>query len=154
MSKKHFAALAAGASVLLAAVWYFYKPLYYRLYPFDRIRGTVSVSVDGRKAEISPAEGVSTSDGTAHVSIKAGEYGGYSFNLYADGISRPVEVSVYHYNWWNVTRFQLECAADTQSETIDISCRYTMLSEEGTELPESFSKTVVYGNERIYIYIG
>ncbi len=154
MSKKGFTALAAGASVLLAAVWYFYKPLYYRLYPFDRIRGTVSVSVDGRQAELSSAEGLISSDGAARVSIKAGEYGGYSFDLYADGISRPIEINIYHYNWWNVTQFQLECAADTQSETIDISCRYTMLSEEGTELPESFCKTVAYDSERIYIYIG
>lgn len=155
-----------GAAVLAAAsAWYFCKPIYYRLYPFDRIRGRIQINVDGQPAELSEASAQNifrcedmsfrrNADGSADISITAGEYGSYGFGISAENFSRPIEVTVMQLNWWSVTEFDLLCDIDTAAETVRFTCGHTTIAEDGKRLGESIADTVGFSAENLRFYIG
>ena len=132
--------------LFLAAVVLFFisKPWYYRLfYPWDRITGTIHVEIDGQNYALT-AEQIVAYHGTnstaikcikkensTDVSIHAGGYGEYSFWIYLDEVSQPVEIVCYQYNWWNIRHFSLSLSVDNTENIITADCRKSCLNEEG-----------------------
>ncbi|MDE7099133.1 MAG: hypothetical protein K2O60_08320, partial [Ruminococcus sp.] len=103
-------------------------PIYYRIYPFDRIKGYIRIIID--KQTLSPESisfhnksrcddiSVKTKDNESYISIKGGEYGGYSFTIDIPEINKPVEVRVFQANWWNTTDFALTVNIDTVNNEV------------------------------------
>lgn len=97
--------------------------LYYRIYLGDRIKGTVSIFVDGKQCDISESnivfmkEGnVKIKDGKALVSMHAGEYGSYKYEI--EGITdEPVRANFFQGNWWDIVRYDISISIDTKNKT-------------------------------------
>ena len=148
--------------LFLAAVVLFFisKPWYYRLfYPWDRITGSISLEIDGKPCSISK-ESVTAFDGSDRekirvtakgesttISIHAGDYGEYSFMMAVEGVSQPLEIVCYQYNWWNVCDFNLEISVDHKSNSISFHSVSSVLNEEGQNVPEVHSLTLNLSDE-------
>ena len=132
--------------LLLAAalLWLFDRPWYYRLFYWgNRIKGTIELTVDGQRVpfemgsienpqELFPRSSVFTeSDNSVKLSIHAGDYGRYRFHIYHDALSKPIRVTVYQYNWWNVCDFKLMIDVDTNAGTVHCVSEARILNEEG-----------------------
>ena len=129
--------------------------LYYRIYPFARITGTVTVTVDSKpyvlKADsVSAEENASFietpqvrlyADGSAHVAIRAGKYGGYGFLLSVDGVEHPMHIASYQANWWNVTKFDLRVTVDTAADTVTLESAAQLIGEDGSPYHLTYSET-------------
>ena len=152
-------AVAVLASVIL---YFFFKPVFYHfLYPFDRITGIVHVTMDGEKYNLISDDvigqyefkdeinvKVSNDADGLRTSIHGGEYGPYSLTIYIDGYNDPIEVGIYQYNWWNVTKFDLDISIDSEAATIT----FTSVAEvNGTK--ENHSTTVAISDEQYVFYI-
>lgn len=127
-NRKLFLLIIAGIVTALMSFCFLYKPIYYRIYPFDRIKGYIRIIID--KQTLSP-ESISfhnksrcddisfkTKDNESYVSIKGGEYGEYSFTIDIPEINKPVEVCVFQANWWNTTDFALSVIIDTVNNQV------------------------------------
>ncbi len=146
--KKRLVIILAVIVVLITAVVVYlgfcvgYKTIYYRMYRADRIKGEITVNIDGQSAQFDEArtkecwnwncEGdFSITDRTAKVSLKAGDYGPYDFFVYVVGLDQPLQLSVWQLNWWNVKTFRLNISVDTVEKIAHITCFTTNIDEEG-----------------------
>lgn len=126
---------------ILSAICFLYKPIYYRLYFGDRIKGTVSVSVDGKAYQLQPKEiqgsdelNLTDNGNIAKLSIHGGEYGGYPICVYIDTADMDAlgfEINCFQHNWWNVTEFKLNIEIDTKQNIISYSGDYTTIADSG-----------------------
>lgn len=85
-NRKLFPLIIVAIVTVLMSFCFLYKPIYYRIYPFDRIKGNIRIIID--KQSLSPESisfhnksrchdiSVKTKDNESYVSIKGGEYGG------------------------------------------------------------------------------
>lgn len=143
MRRRKGIAIAAVILVLCSAVCILYKPVYYRLYPFDRIQGNIQVTVDGQACTLSEESFTDCrrvkpqNDGSAHIGIKAGEYGAYAFLLNIEELEQPVTVRCYQHNWWNVWNLDLQVHIDTQHNNAVISGTATDLDDHGRKNADS-----------------
>lgn len=146
--------------VLGMAACFFYKPLYYRLYTGDRITGSIRAFVDGvpvilnEDCFVSP-EGmkIQVNDFDTSVSVKHGDYGAYSFGFFIQGVNKPVQITVYHYNWWSVTDFQLTAEASTEGNIVSFAIVSTCLDNNGEEITSSRNINIDTDNEDIMLII-
>ncbi len=144
--KKRLIIILAMIVVLITAVVVYlgfcvgYKTIYYRMYRADRIKGEITVNIDGHSAQFDEArtrEGWNcegdffVTDNTAKVSLKAGDYGPYDFSVYAVGLDQSLQLSVWQLNWWNVKTFRLDISVDTVEKIAHITCFTTNIDEEG-----------------------
>lgn len=126
--RKLFPLIIVVIVIALISFCFFCKPIYYRIYPFDRIKGYIRIIIN--KQSLSPESisfhnksrcediSVKTKDNESYVSIKGGEYGEYSFTIDIPEINKPVEVSVIQVNWWNTTDFALTVNIDTVNNKV------------------------------------
>ncbi len=144
------------------------RPWYYRLGYFGpRISGTVTVEMDGevyalRAEDFSiqdqPLSGNrltvgENADGSAAVSLRAGDHGRYAFTLKLDGLDRPLLINCYQYNWWNVTRFELLIRIDRASGMVYFESAAEDLGEDGHWRSEPNSKTADLSEAQLEYYI-
>ncbi len=126
--KKLFPLIIAVIVIALMAFCFFCKPIYYRIYPFDRIKGDIHISINGQP--LSPESisfynksrcddiSVKTKDNKSYVSIRGGKYGGYSFAIDIPEMNKPIEVGIFQPNWWNAIDFFLSIDIDTVNNEI------------------------------------
>ena len=160
-SKKAWLVIIPAVSVVLVAVVCFlYRPLYYRFYFGDRIKGEVQVAIDGKAALFDEErtnehwnnEGdFSITDHTAMIALTAGDYGMYDFQIYVIGMDQPVQISVMQFNWWNVHTFCLHVAVDTNTNTAIFTYSSTNVSEAGDVYTEEGTKEVDLTQEELFI---
>lgn len=161
-------AVILAVILLLAGISYlFLKPLYYRFFYFgDRITGTISVTIDGEKYDLKGSDLFATHDNekdikigfrnqedAAAISIHGGEYGPYRLMIQIDGIDSPLEAVIYQYNWYNVSKFDLDVSIDHETETITFSSTAQVLSENGELDTENRSTTVGFSDGKCIHYI-
>ncbi len=152
-SRRRFPAFLKGAAIVLAIllllvmVLRFLTPwLYYRLYFGDRIKGNVTVTIDGEPAAIMQDTAVSSFQGledaakfravdnALYVSTRANAYGSYQFIFYVEELPEiPLRFNSYQFNWWNVTEFELYYNVDTQAQIVEYRVVHTELNETGTK---------------------
>ena len=151
------------ASVLLfvGVLFLFFKPLLYRLYPFDRITGTVCVSIDGEKNELKRSDVAVRYDNSeidvgfredfdgARISVQGGEYGPYTLIINIDGLNSPIEAVIYQYNWWNVSKFNLDISIDNANESITLTSSSNSLNENGKSVRENHSSKSAFSEKHI-----
>ncbi len=108
--------IAAGAAavVFLAVLFTQVIPVSSRFYLGSRIKGTVTLYVDGEQAALS-ADGASTRHGSItadgeklRITAKGGLYGGYTFTIDDERLGEPVTITVFQYDWHQITRFDCE----------------------------------------------
>lgn len=134
MIKKAAAALAVILAI--AAVCILGKPIYYRLYPGDRITGYLTVTVDGEAYALGSEqfEGLTSfdarEDGAAKLGIHAGEYGGYPIVLHLpfDAVSE-LQIRCFQANWWDVAKFDLHMEIQTAEQTVTATGTYSTVGE-------------------------
>lgn len=145
MKTKKGIAAAGIVLVLCAGFWYFCKPVYYRLYPFDRIRGNIQVVVDGEVCTLSEESFTDCrkvklyDDGSASIGIQAGKYGAYTFTLHPDVMEQPVTFRCFQHNWWNVRNFDVLIAIDTQQDSVAISGTAIDIDDFGRKCHDDFA---------------
>ncbi len=137
MKKKRVVIIAAAA--LICAVMCAVSPhiFWHFIYHGDRIKGTISVTIDGNDI---PAENIvfscSSEKGTENVrqdgdkiSVKAGEYGSYTITAQTNGYD--LKFRIFQYNNWNVTAFSMSYDIDTQSGKVCYCAESSGLTEGG-----------------------
>lgn len=158
------AKIALAGLLLLGILFAVSRPMYYRLGFFGkRISGTVRVEIDGAvydlEAEdfrIIPSVTIGNrlsvreqADGSARVAIKAGNYGKYAFSLQLEGLDRPIRIISYQFNWWNVTRFDLQIRVDRAAGTVSFESEAEVLDENGRWSSEPHAATLNLSDERL-----
>ncbi len=151
--RRRFPAFLKGTAIVLTillllmmALRFLTPWLYYRLYFGDRIKGEVTVTIDGEPAAILEDTAVAsfqTSENAAkfravdnelHVSARANAYGNYQFTFYVEELPEiPLCFNSYQFNWWNVTEFELHYNVDTQAQIVEYRVVHTELNETGTK---------------------
>ncbi len=141
---KTTAIILAVILLFIGIICFFYKPLYYRVYPWDRITGTIHVTIDGEEYELKNSEitasytghgkkvgnGYNNSDDGTKVSMHGGDYGPYSFFIRIEEVDSLIEAVVYQYNSWNVTKFDLDISIDHTTDKITVTSTAQVLNEE------------------------
>ena len=145
--KKLFPLIIAVIVTALMVLCFFCKPIYYRIYPFDRIKGDIEISIDGQL--FSPESSnfhnksrcddisVKTKDNISFVSIKGGKYGGYSFTIDISEVNKPIEVQVFQPNWWNKIDFYLSVDIDTENNKIMYGYDFEQNDSQSVTIGES-----------------
>ncbi len=158
-----FLLICALFTILRAAL----PTLYYRIYPFNRITGSVTVTVDGKPYSLhsdsissvedsyrnTPHTSVNA-DGSARVRIRGGDKDGYSFLLHIDGVEQPIRIGTFHYNWWAVTQFDLAVSVDTSTDTAAFRCTAKVIGNDGDWIPVEDSATVPLSDSEIHFGFG
>ena len=138
----------------------FFKPVFYHfLFPFDRITGTIHVTMNEETYNLKTDDVTGQCDFKDDISVKAregadglkisihgGEYGPYSLAIHIDGLNAPIKAVIYQYNWWNVTAFNLDISIDSAAETIT----FTSTAKVNNAM-ENHSTTVAFSDEQ-YVY--
>ena len=122
--------------------------IYFRLYPGDRVKGTITVTVDGEEYSLDEKnitvehehQGYDFKPDDGEISLKAGDYGAYDIIISGLPDIPPITVAVYQANWWNVERFDLTVAVDTKEKSITYSGKHTYIAEDGFSQSEEISK--------------
>lgn len=150
--------------LIVSAICFLYKPIYYRLYFGDRIKGTISVIVDGEAYQLQPKEiqgvdelEIDDNGNITEFSIYGGEYGGYPIFVYldtADIDALELGINCFQHNWWNVTEFKLNIAIDTKQNSISYSGDYTTIADSGKKNYDKIEKKQSLDEEYLEISFG
>lgn len=152
-----------GAVCFLTAaitVCVFVKPIRYRLYPGDRITGTVQVTVNGQPVALS-ADDVSgcdkataLPDGSTVVRIRGGGYGNYTFNVVFSDDCAPLAVHCFQHNWWSVMRFDVTIDVSAESGACTCSGVCVTLDDSGKQQSQQILQTFRRDSESFDIQFG
>ena len=137
-STKIFSVIAVLVIIGCVSAKFFMPSLFYGyIYPFSRIKGNVSIKVDGKNIPLSDC-GISCihqdKRENVHVigsrlSTRAGKYGSYKFIIEHDGIEIPFYF--YQSNGWNCEKFKLSFSVDTAKRTVSCTGWTRGLDENG-----------------------
>lgn len=148
-------------AVVLLAGWFLCKPIFYRLYPFDRITGTLTVTVDGEIyiPESSDFDGLTNfqlrEDGTSKLRIHAGEYGGYPILLHLDADAvKEIEIRCFQGNWWDVAKFDLQVNVQTDAQTVTVTGEYSTVGEDYRRSADRIDNTKPIENQTVRFSFG
>ena len=156
-------ALILAVAVLVSGILYlFFKPVFYHfLFPFDRITGTIHVTMNEEKYNLKKDDVIGQCDFKDAINVKAredadglkisihgGEYGPYSLAIHIDGLNEPIIAVIYQYNWWNVSKFNLDISIDNAAETITFASNAKV-----NDTLENHSTTVAFSDEQYVYYI-
>ena len=133
--------------VLIAGVIFSFaeKPIYYRLWYFDnRLTVNCLIKVDGKiapidKESVTASEEITVDEinGKTLLSMKGSAYGAHEMKYTVSGI--PVCIRLFQWNWWDVQNIDLTVEIDTVNKIIAYSAIHSHLSEDGTEITESYT---------------
>ena len=143
-SKKILKIIAEVLAAVIVLIALTHNPVYYRLYLGKRVKGTVQVIVDGEVYDIDESNFNVThtadkrsgkihvnSKDVAKIKFRANKYGKYAFDIVDTPVNKPISISFYQANWWNVQRFNITISIDTSSKTIDYNARVSGIKENG-----------------------
>lgn len=163
MKKKVVIAAAVVFAVIAVLLGAFGRVIYYRLYSGDRIKGDITVTLNGQAVSLEESDfsflgkggfSASSNGGSSHISIEGGEYGRYSFDIHIPDFPKTVTVHIMMYNWWNVTDFTLDIALDEAQKTAEYKYFYTYIAEDGKKLSENGSDTQDIDTDELKVRLG
>lgn len=134
------------ALLVLAATMF---PILPRFYLGNRIKGNVSVTVDGTSYDLSQLEVTSLGnynvrEKNGKISIRGGKYGKYGFRFNVPETDCTVTVSIMQWNWHQITDFDLDI--ELSSENGELSCNYA--AKTSKTYNETFKRTVEKYDEK------
>ena len=158
-----------GLTVILLCIstCLMYKPIYYRLYLGDRIKGTIKVEVDGEDYHLNhknifmrdknPGKYELNSQGIIDVSFHDNAYGSHPIDLYLPvGINNGlqlVSVNCFQHNWWNVQNFELIIKINNSENTVTYQGKYTTIADNGKQLSDIIEH-IQNQNDHLQILLG
>ncbi len=158
-NKKRLTVILSIIAVLILAVTAF--PISPRFYLGNRIKGNVSVTVDGTDYDLSQLEVTSlgsykVKEKNGKVSIRGGMYGGYGFRFNVPETDCTVTVHIMQWNWHQITDFDLDIELSTESS--GLSCYYTATTSETynntfERTTDNIEKTIEYTSEGFEIFL-
>ena len=124
----------------------FLKPslFYGYLYPFNRIKGTVEITIDGKNIPLSECEiscMKANSSEKLHISGKkiknrAGKYGAYIYIIKHD--DTEIRYYLYQSNCWNCADYDIEFIVNTSEKTVTCKGICTSLCEDGSKTTDEY----------------
>lgn len=162
MKKKKAVLIISLIIAFCISVCLLYKPIYYRLYLGDRIKGNIEVVIDDNvysleedNIKLNDSGKIKINDdGTADISIHAGKYGSYRFDISDIPIERPVSINCFQHNWWNVQTFELRIKIDTSQNLVIYEGSYTTISNDGKTRYDTIDKIQSLTDEYTEILLG
>ncbi len=154
------AVILAFAVFVSGILYLFFKPFYYHFfYPFDRITGTIHVTMNGETYNLKSDDVSGQYDFEDEINVRVrkdadglrtavhgGEYGPYSLIIHIDGLNAPLQAVIYQYDRWNVTKFNLDISIDSEEESITFT---SVAKVNGTMVNNSSAFTF---SEEQYVY--
>lgn len=163
MKKKIIAFTAVIIVALFVVIAFNYKPIYYRLYPLDRITGTYSIKLNHGRITCSEPyyeyggndNKIKLENAAENFKIRAGKYGSYKigFVIHSNDLYRitndpyflgkdDIDLSVVYFNtnWWHITNIDIEI--DIREENDEWYAFYVIAFTEPTEEGNIVSNTV------------
>lgn len=136
-------------AILLLAVTML--PIFPRFYLGSRIKGNVSVAVDGTdydlsQLEVTPLGRYKVKAKNGKISIRGGMYGGYGFKFIVPETDCTVKISIMQWNWHQITDFDLDIELSTENG--ELSCNYV------AETSETYNNTFERTTDRIENTVG
>lgn len=135
---KVFSIIAVIAVALACSTYFFLPSVFYGyVYPFSRIKGNITLTIDGRDVPLSDCEITcehSQESQKVHVNgnrikTRAGKYGGYNYKIrHGD---TEVRFYVYQYNCWNCADFDVTFNVLTSKNVVTCTGSCTSLGENG-----------------------
>ena len=133
--------------VIIAAIsTKFFKPSFFYgyIYPFNRLKGTVAITIDGKDIPLSDCkvncihrdknEKVHVSG--SKIKSRAGEYGAYIYKImYGD---TEIRYYIYQSNCWNCADYDIKFSVNTSENTISCKGIRTSLCEDGSKTTREF----------------
>lgn len=119
------------------------------MYPFNRIKGNVSISVDGKDICLSDCEISCSKSGKSEkvhvngskIKNRAGGYGKYLYTVRCDDAEFPFYI--YQANSWNCEDFDVSFSVDTAKQTVSCTGWSRGFKENGSkEEKKSLDETV------------
>lgn len=146
----------AVLAVIAAVSTKFFMPSFFYgyVYPFSRIKGSITLTIDGRDVPLSDCEITCThSDKKEKVHVngdriksRAGKYGGYNYNIkHGD---TEVRFYVYQYNCWNCADFDATFNVLTSKDTVTCTGSCTYLNKDGSESTSEIDSTLTLDYEQ------
>ena len=142
---KIFSVIAVLA-IIAAISTKFFKPSFFYgyIYPFNRIKGTVAITIDGRDIPLSECEigcSIKTVTEKLHISgnkikNRAGEYGAYQY-LIKHGDTQ-IRYYIYQSNCWNCADYDVKFSVNTSENTVACKGSRTSLCEDGSKTTREF----------------
>lgn len=161
MVKKKITLTVCIVLTLCVLVCIVYKPIFYRLYRGDRIKGSVELTIDDKPCLLEEnyflfhEDGNVKTDGTAaDISIHGGEYGKYTFEILDTPIGEPILISCFQFNWWNVQTFELSINIDTEQGELAYNGNCTTIAESGKRSSYPINGSQALDDENIKISFG
>ena len=96
----------------------------------------------------------SAENGALRVRIHGGDKASYGFTLEIDGVDQPIHIGTFHYNWWDVTQFDIAVSVDTQANTVTFRCAAKVIGSDGEWIPVEDSETVSLSDPEIRFGFG
>lgn len=147
-SQKIIISIVAVFLICTVSICFFCKPIYYRLYLGNRIKGDINIIIDGKPYQYyymtefsSIDKAKETTKGTAHIEMKGGEYGSNTFTIRPHNLDKSITVDCFQTNWWYVTNFNLNIDINTHKETISFKGDYTATDSDGRKIGGKIDKT-------------
>ena len=73
--------------------------------------------------------------------------------LRVNGVDFPIEAIVHQYNWWNVSRFELDISIDSKAETVTCTSTARELTDAGNWTTEDHTTAAAFSDEKLIHYI-
>ena len=150
-AKKIKKCICTGAAVLLAAAVFTHNPVYYRLYPLDRLKVKVKIIVDGEEYKLNEDDikfedgynallGIDrsqnnigkislNSNNSATVKFPAKDRRGYGFEIVDTPVNRPITFLFGKFEWYEINKADLTINIDTAAETLTLDSDFTELAD-------------------------
>ncbi len=137
------------------------RPILYRINPFNRICGNITITQNGEAIELSKDDikasydfNAKSDDGSMYLSTKGNSYGVYTYNINVDGIT--LDFDILHLNEWDVMSFNgnIDINTNGSTPTVDYSIDYTSLNESYNRVEYNTSNSESIQDGTVNISIG
>jgi hypothetical protein len=151
MKKKTKIFSVIAVLVIIGAIFskFFLPSFFYGyIYPFNRIKGNVSITIDGKDIPLSECEVtciLRDKKEKVHVSgskikSRAGKYGAYIYKIKHDDIE--IRYYLYQSNCWNCADYDVKFSVDTSEKTVTCKGTRTSLCEDGSKTTADFDRVL------------
>ena len=131
----------AVLTVIAAVSTKFFMPSFFYgyIYPFNRIKGNISITIDDKDIPLSECEiscSIKTETEKLHIrgnkiKNRAGEYGAYQY-LIKHGDTQ-IRYYLYQSNRWNCADYDIKFSVNTPENTVTCKGSRTSLCEDGSK---------------------
>ena len=157
--------LFVGVAALIAVPVLTHNPVYYRLYPGNRITANIQIFVDGEKYEINKGDIQFTDQldhngkvsvdfrNVAKVKYRANKKSRYTFDIVGTPVNHPISIGFSKANWWDMHKTDIIIDIDTSAETLTLRSDDTKIANnEIFRYNTQRTETIYYNDDNAWDY--